>query len=427
MTTNNLNLTKRIAIEGEVANLLISSAHNADILYNFYITLKGMDRNAEITDEEEFRDREEIDEEYKQELFKAFVRATEFPEEVYKKLQMELGIDRYPMYLWKAKFVADLKEAIKIIKSTYSARGNKVSYDINTIARAIVKSAFTEFCMKHSLEFPSAYISLCDAILKDSKLDFLHNVCFFVITELQNYIEEHGNVENSIAIERKTFLYQFRPDKLMSFEREKAITEGHDPVELPNDMNGQVKMEDATNEMGSLTFQLDPTDRRWKLGNNKRLNSLNKNTSDKDKSFSNDEFMKLMDVMGNNSNYDEETEEDAEISDEDAEIFAKFLSIVHGTTVDGQSILQCFREGKKEAQEIEDKKAEFMKKANSILSAPSTNGVYVVKKIFKGSKASTSIREFTNLKEAQEFIQKIKEQFPDLQNTCDFEIEERLC
>ena len=427
MTTNNLNLTKRIAIEGEVANLLISSAHNADILYNFYITLKGMDRNAEITDEEEFRDREEIDEEYKQELFKAFVRATEFPEEVYKKLQMELGIDRYPMYLWKAKFVADLKEAVKIIKSTYSARGNKVNYDINTIARAIVKSAFTEFCMKHSLELPSAYISLCDAILKDSKLDFLHNVCFFVVTELQNYIEEHGNVENSIAIERKTFLYQFRPDKLMSFEREKAIAEGHDPVELPNDMNGQVKMEDATNEMGSLTFQLDPTDRRWKLGNNKRLNSLNKNTSDKDKSFSNDEFMKLMDVMGSNSNYDEETEEDAEISDEDAEIFAKFLSIVHGTTVDGQSILQCFREGKKEAQEIEDKKAEFMKKANSILSAPSTNGVYVVKKIFKGSRASTSIREFTNLKEAQEFIQKIKEQFPDLQNTCDFEIEERLC
>ena len=68
-----------------------------------------------------------------------------------------------------------------------------------------------------------------------------------------------------------------------------------------------------------------------------------------------------------------------------------------------------------------------MKKANSILSAPSTNGVYVFNKIFKGSKASTSIREFTNLKEAQEFIQKIKEQFPDLQNTCDFEIEERLC
>lgn len=423
MTTNNLTLTKRIAIEGEISNLLISSAHNADILYNFYIAFRGMNKSVEIKDDEEFKGSEEVDEEYKQELFKAFVKATEFPEEIYKRLRMELGVDKYPMYLWEAKFAADLKEAIKIIKSTYSARGNKVSYDINTIARAIVKSAFAEFCMKHSLEFPSAYISLCNTILKDSKLDFLHNVCFFVITELQSYIEEHGNIENSIVLERKTFLYQFRPDKLMSFEREKAIAEGHDPVELPESNEG-------------IIFSLDPADGRWKLGGGKRLNSLNKNTSDEDKSFSNDEFMKLMDTLGSKSKYSEETgeyeepdetEEDAEVSDEDAEIFAKFLDVVRGATVDGQSILQCFREGKKEAQGIENRKAELIEKANIILRTPSTNGVYVVKKIFKGSKASTTIREFTNLKEAQEFIQKIKEQFPDLQNTCDFEIEERLC
>lgn len=431
MTTNsNLTLTKRIAIEGEVAHILMSSSHNADILYNFYLALKSMESKDETESienledrEEAFKEREEIDEEYKQEFFKAFVRATEFPDEIYKKLQMELGVDEYPMYLWENKFAEDLKEAVKILKGTYSNRGNRVNYDINVIAKAIIRSAFTEFCMKHSLELPSAYISLCKAILKDSKLDFLHNICFFVITELQSYIEEHGDTENSVVFERKTFLYQFRPDKLMSFEREKDIAEGRDPIEPPE-------------ENKEIMFQLDPTNGRWKLGSGKRLNSLSKNNSNEDKSFSNDEFMKLLDMLRNKSKYNEETyedeeeyskvEEDAEISDEDAELFAKFLDIVHGATVDGQGILQCFREGKEEAKELESKRAELADKVNSILNTPSTNGVYVVKKIFKGSKASTSIREFTNLKEAQEFIQKIKEQFPDLQNTCDFEIEERL-
>ena len=431
MTTNSkLTLTKRIAIEGEVAHILMSSSHNADILYNFYLALKSMESMDETESienleerEEAFKEREEIDEEYKQEFFSAFVRATEFPDEIYKKLQMELGVDEYPMYLWENKFVEDLKEAIKILKGTYSNRNNKVSYDINVIAKAIIRSAFTEFCMKHSLELPSAYISLCKAILKDNKLDFLHNICFFVITELQSYIEEHGDTENSIVFERKTFLYQFRPDKLMSFEREKAIAEGRDPIEPPEGNK-------------EIMFQSDPADGRWKLRGVKRLNSLSKNNPSEDKSFSNDEFMKLLDMLRNKSKYNEEiyedeeeyskAEEDTEISDEDAELFAKFLDIVHGATADGQSILQCFREGKEEAKELENKRAELADKVNSILSTPSTNGVYVVKKIFKGSKASTSIREFTNLKEAQEFIQKIKEQFPDLQNTCDFEIEERL-
>ena len=431
MTTNsNLTLTKRIAIEGEVAHILMSSSHNADILYNFYLALKSMeskDETESIEDleerEEAFKEREEIDEEYKQEFFNAFVRATEFPGEIYKKLQMEVGVDECPMYLWENKFVEDLKETIKILKGTYSNRGNKVNYDINIVARAIIRSAFTEFCMKHSLELPSAYISLCKVILKDSKLDFLHNICFFVITELQSYIEEHGNIEDNIALERKTFLYQFRPDELMSFKREKAIAEGSDPIEPPE-------------ENKEIMFQLDPTNGRWKLGGGKRLNSLSKNNSNEDKSFSNDEFMKLIDMLRNKSKYNEETyedeeeyskvEEDTEISDEDAELFAKFLDIVHGATGDDQGILQYFREGREEAKELENKRAELADKVNSILSTPSTNGVYVVKKIFKGSKASTSIREFTNLKEAQEFIQKIKEQFPDLQNTCDFEIEERL-
>ena len=431
MTTNsNLTLTKRIAIEGEVAHILMSSSHNADILYNFYLALKSMESKDETESienleerEEAFKEREEIDEEYKQEFFSAFVRATEFPDEIYKKLQMELGVDECPMYLWENKFVEDLKETIKILKGTYSNRGNKVNYDINIVARAIIRSAFTEFCMKHSLELPSAYISLCKVILKDSKLDFLHNICFFVITELQSYIEEHGNIEDNIALERKTFLYQFRPDELMSFKREKAIAEGSDPIEPPE-------------ENKEIMFQLDPTNGRWKLGGGKRLNSLSKNNSNEDKSFSNDEFMKLTDMLRNKSKYNEETyedeeeyskvEEDTEISDEDAELFAKFLDIVHGATGDDQGILQYFREGREESKELENKRAELAGKVNSILSTPSTNGVYVVKKIFKGSKASTSIREFTNLKEAQEFIQKIKEQFPDLQNTCDFEIEERL-
>lgn len=447
MTTNsNLTLTKRIAIEGEVAQILMSSSHNADILYNFYLALKSMESKDESESienleerEEAFKERDEVDEEYKQEFFKAFIRATEFPDEIYKKLQMELGVDKYPMYLWENKFVEDLKEAIKILKSTYSNRGNKVSYDINVVTKAIIRSAFTEFCMKHSLEFPSAYISLCNAILKDSKLDFLHNICFFVITELQSYIEEHGDTEDNIALERKTFLYQFRPDKLMSFENEKAIAEGRDPIELPDEMNGQVKLESNTNGRGLLSFSLDPTDGHWRLGRGiKRLNSLNKGTPDEDTSFSEDEFTNLLDMLSSKSKYNEETgeyeepdkteedTEDTEVSDEDTELFAKFLSIVHGATVDGQSILQYFREGKEEAKELENKRAELADKVNSILSTPSTNGVYVVKKIFKGSKASTSIREFTNLKEAQEFIQKIKEQFPDLQNTCDFEIEERL-
>ena len=126
MTTNsNLTLTKRIAIEGEVAHILMSSSHNADILYNFYLALKSMESKDETESienledrEEAFKEREEIDEEYKQEFFKAFVRATEFPDEIYKKLQMELGVDKYPMYLWEKKLLkfSKVPTQIEVIK-----------------------------------------------------------------------------------------------------------------------------------------------------------------------------------------------------------------------------------------------------------------------------------------------------------------------
>lgn len=51
-----------------------------------------------------------------------------------------------------------------------------------------------------------------------------------------------------------------------------------------------------------------------------------------------------------------------------------------------------------------------------------TNNTYVVKKVFTDSGMSTPIRVCKTKKEAEEFIQKIREEYPELEKTCKFEI-----
>lgn len=57
---------------------------------------------------------------------------------------------------------------------------------------------------------------------------------------------------------------------------------------------------------------------------------------------------------------------------------------------------------------------------NEVSSSDSDEIKYVVKKVYNDSDMSTEIRTCETQEEAEEFIEKIKEQHPDLQSTCSF-------
>lgn len=92
----NLTDLQRAALQGEVAYVLSTCAHDADIKYRIYLVLK------------------EVEKDYVPLLMDAFKQSVKFDESIVDKIYLETLSGKTPVWIWIEKSIADLKEALKL-------------------------------------------------------------------------------------------------------------------------------------------------------------------------------------------------------------------------------------------------------------------------------------------------------------------------
>ncbi|MCR5260784.1 MAG: hypothetical protein K6C94_02985 [Candidatus Gastranaerophilales bacterium] len=200
MYKNNLTFIQRAALEGEVAFLIATSNHDEDILFRLYCVLDGAPDDIR---------------ELFLSCFKSFVH---FPEETYTKILGEVQTQHVPMWLWEDKVIADIKGCLKFTESSDSENLKMSKEDLR---KYMVKSAFIFFCKKVCGYSVSEPIYLCQKIIEDNKLDFLHSVCFALIRDLSEALElglasPDDSGENLVEI----FKLSFDSHDLLSYRQE---------------------------------------------------------------------------------------------------------------------------------------------------------------------------------------------------------------
>ena len=163
---DNLTQSQKIAIEGEVAKVLSSARHDADILFRFYVMLKESPIEVVPLIREVVRDLTSID------------------QEVLDKVAMEAKVDTTPVWLWIDRVVADIKLGLSLAANAYIG---SASMNIKGIQQKAIKSAFVYFCRECSIVSPSAVKELCIYILNNATidLDFLTDVCFSMLEQIK--------------------------------------------------------------------------------------------------------------------------------------------------------------------------------------------------------------------------------------------------
>lgn len=180
-----LDIMLNIALEGEVATLVSTSNHNAEIIYRIFTRMKDMPPSVQEV------------------AFGCFKSFTSFEPDMYDRIKAELGMPDYPMWIWRDCCISDIKVATSILTKTIES--NKTEIDIKEASKAIVRSSFTKFLYKVYTVNKGGAKALCDSILSDDELDFLHSVCFIMNDNIINHVDEDDEItDEEIAEEEAT-------------------------------------------------------------------------------------------------------------------------------------------------------------------------------------------------------------------------------
>ena len=159
-----LTYTQKVALEGEVSFIIATSNHDEDIAYRIYTTL-----NSVPADLYPF-------------LLGCFRKMCDLPDELFIKIRNEINLNNVPLWLWRNKCIADLKESIKLATRT----GADLSANPKTLRKKLLESSFILFTKKVACVYPQAAIDLCRDITETEELEFLHTACMVLAQELSN-------------------------------------------------------------------------------------------------------------------------------------------------------------------------------------------------------------------------------------------------
>lgn len=161
--SENLTYLQKAALEGEIAFSIATTNHDADLIYRIYSILITVPKN------------------YYSYVLSCFRELCELPEEVFFKIRSEITADNVPLWIWRNKCIADLKESLKLSVQNHS----DVSANFKKIRKKLLESAFILFCRKTSMIHGTPVIELCDEILNDNSLEFLHVACSYIKKEIE--------------------------------------------------------------------------------------------------------------------------------------------------------------------------------------------------------------------------------------------------
>ena len=164
---NKLAYMQQVALEGEIAFAVCTSAHNAEIKYRVYLILK------------------DLQEDYRDYIIQAVKDITTFPEGELERVLWEVSQDDVPLWIWIDKCIADLKLATSQVELTNTPE-SRMSVRKKEAKLNLVKSAFNKFIREVSICCSQAARELLTRIQEDKDLEFLHPSCTFCLQELHS-------------------------------------------------------------------------------------------------------------------------------------------------------------------------------------------------------------------------------------------------
>lgn len=301
---------QKIALRGEVAFILSTCSHDAEIKMRVYTTLR------------------EMEDKYKPFFIQEFKNSTEFDDTVIDQLYLETLTNQVPVWLWIEKAISDIKASLSLVPTRET--GAPTSINKNSERKKIIESAFHVFARKALITCPDASESLFNAILDDDDLEYLHPTCFF----LRGCCDE---IRDLGCARDKT------PEKLLECT--------FDIREFLSLIAETETLENASKKKAPKQYQTERVREEVPV--------------------------EVIEINGS-------------ISQEE---LSKYLS---------EKITELF-------------------KNTAHTKAKSSNKIqYVVKRVFNNTDISTDIKTCDTMEEAEEFIEKIKKNYPDLSHTSNF-------
>lgn len=189
MSLEQLTQLQKVAVEGEVAYIVSTAAHDAEIKMRIYFVLK------------------EVEDMFKPFLYEAFKEAVTFDPEIVDRIYMETKTDTVPVWLWKEKAIADIKESLLLADT--GMLSPKISVDKLYVRRRIVESAFIAFARKAALASPSSCLDLLETMESDYMFDFMSNSIFYLKSTCEELQITEG-IETSISEKILECFYDIR-------------------------------------------------------------------------------------------------------------------------------------------------------------------------------------------------------------------------
>lgn len=161
-----LTYMQKVALDGEIAYVVSTAPHNAELKYRIYVILK------------------EVREDLRGYLIESIKRITKFPEGELERVLWELTQEETPLWLWIDRCIADFKLAAFDGELTFAPEC-RLSIDKKQAKLNLLRSSFNLFIREVSLCCSQAARALLIKVMEDKELEFLHPSCVFCLEELK--------------------------------------------------------------------------------------------------------------------------------------------------------------------------------------------------------------------------------------------------
>ena len=194
----NLTHLQKVALQGEVALVLNSAPHDAELKYRSFILLQ------------------EVDEKLREFVLQGIKDFTEIPETEIDRIYLEVKTNQVPVWLWVEKCVADLRTALK--SEDMALVIGRAKIDKKNCKKSIIESAFIQF-MRNAMSLSvQASRKVCLEILDCYDLEFLHASCFYLLSVCDSISEFKSIKETKIPMKLLDCTFNIR--NILSFKME---------------------------------------------------------------------------------------------------------------------------------------------------------------------------------------------------------------
>lgn len=230
---NNLTLSQKIALEGEIAATFLGAPHEEEVKYRLYMVLSNLNN-----------------EKYEDYAIEALKNIVPLDDCEFQKVLWEVRQEEPPLWIWVDKCVADIKTTIKTAEYSYIQGGSNSSKS-KDIKKMLVTSCFCRFVRAVAFCCSQAARALMLAIKEDKDLEFLHLACTYELEELRQ-LEITRPPKSKIPSTIMDMHISFSPESMLSFTAETKSIKRREEAAAKNEERARKLMNKAGDKEGFI-------------------------------------------------------------------------------------------------------------------------------------------------------------------------------